>query len=255
MGVCCGNENSGNMDTLRDLPAPDTTGIRDKYTVWEYGTPFKRTPFLAFKNAVNAAEENEGGEGYVTIQSLAAQLTTKAWAGLENEDSVICKVLLSDAFKNPKNGQSDGQIDKDYLMLYGILHCADRKIPTEKAKGLYDVLQEGGMTVHENISATDKDMKPAFSKLCSFVTTDIFNFSNVKVSFDEGEIESLEEGFEDALDDETIGWLEVVYGVKSTLPNATWMEKVTKEGKWVFDATAMRALVFKLAKVDTKHIK
>ena len=78
---------------------------------------------------MNDAESNEGGEGYVTLASLATHLTTKAWAGLENEDSAIAKLLLSDAFKNPKKGQSDEQIDKDYLMLFGLLHCADRPAP------------------------------------------------------------------------------------------------------------------------------
>lgn len=96
-------------------------------------------------------------------------------------------MLLSDAFKNPKKGHSDEQIDKDYLMLYGILHCADKKIPTEKAKGLYNVLQEGGMEVHNNISATDKDMEPTFAKICALVTIDIFNFSSVKTVYDEDE--------------------------------------------------------------------
>lgn len=57
------------------------------------------------------------------------------------------------------------------------------------------------------------------------------------------------------MNDENEGWLEVVYGVKSQLPNESWMEKVTKEGRWIFDATALRAKVFKFGKVDTRHMK
>ena len=89
------------MDELRDLEPPSTKGVTDKYTLWEYKTPFKRTFYKAFKNAVNAAEADEGGKGYVTLASLAQHLDSKAWAGLESENSPLAKLLLSDAFKNP----------------------------------------------------------------------------------------------------------------------------------------------------------
>ena len=68
------------------------------------------------------------------------QFDTKAWAGLDTQDSAISKVLLSDAFKNPQKGQKADQIDKDYLLLYGLLHCVDKKTPLSKANGLYDIL-------------------------------------------------------------------------------------------------------------------
>ena len=62
--------------------------------------------FLAFKNAVNAAHEKDGEQGFVTLPSLREQLTTKAWAGLGNDGSKLGKLLLSDAFKSKKEGQT-----------------------------------------------------------------------------------------------------------------------------------------------------
>ena len=41
---------------LQDLPAPDVSGLTDKYQIWEYKTPFARTIFKAFKLAVERAE-------------------------------------------------------------------------------------------------------------------------------------------------------------------------------------------------------
>ena len=49
-------------------------------------------------------------------------------------------------------------------------------------------------------------------------------------------------------------FLEHVYGAKSRLPNAEWLEKVgSKEGKWIFDATLLREKVFAQAGVDKLH--
>ena len=48
----------------------------------------------------------------------------------------------------------------------------------DKAKVLYDLLQEGGLEAHKQISATDKDMVPVFKKLCYFASVDIFDLTN-----------------------------------------------------------------------------
>lgn len=81
-------------------------GVSDKYTMWEYATAFKRTSFLAFKIAVDKAEQADGAEGFVTLASLSKELTTVAWADLADAESDLSKMLLSDAFKNSKSGQT-----------------------------------------------------------------------------------------------------------------------------------------------------
>ena len=140
--ICC--ESSPNDGTeLIDLPKPSTFRLKDKYSIWEYGTPFKRTLFCPFKNAVNEAEVvDEDGKalGYCTIESLAEVLTTPAWKEIRNRDSDLCKLILSPAFKNPKKKHTEDQIDKEALILFALLHCADNKKPLQKARGFYELL-------------------------------------------------------------------------------------------------------------------
>jgi hypothetical protein len=71
MGVCCDSNDIGDPSKLHDMPAPDVSGLKDKYQIWEYRTPFVRAPFLAFKTAVEDAEKVDGEKGFVTLQSLA----------------------------------------------------------------------------------------------------------------------------------------------------------------------------------------
>ena len=130
-------------------------------------------------------------------------------------------------------------------MLFGLLHCVDRKTPTEKALGFYDILQDGGMAFHSRVCGNDRDIKPNFTKLCLFVTKDLFEFSSVKPIYDEEEVQLLEDAIVEVLEDDDEGWLTAVYDTKGSLRNEAWVEKVTKEGKWVFDATALRARVFR----------
>ena len=105
MGGCCAASRK-DFSVLMDLPAPSLMGVSDKYTMWEYATAFKRTSFLAFKIAVDKAEQADGAEGFVTLASLSKELTTVAWADLADAESDLSKMLLSDAFKNSKSGQT-----------------------------------------------------------------------------------------------------------------------------------------------------
>lgn len=140
--ICCNSESSfTDPNALVDLPMPNVGQLRDLYAIWEYNTPFKRTHFLSFQRCVNKAEITDGAQGYVTLNSLSLELKTNAWSALKSaRSSELRKLLLSDAFKDPKKNQAGEQIDKNILMLYGILHCSDSKIPINKAKALYDIL-------------------------------------------------------------------------------------------------------------------
>ena len=143
MGIaaCCEPSGMGG-EMLVDLPFLSTRGIKDRYAIWEYGTPFMRTHFLAFKRAVYQAEVMCGprGCGWVTIQTLSQVLTTQAWAQLDNDRSPICQVLLSDAFKDKNKGHEAHQIDVEKLIIFGLLHCRDMSKPINKAKGFYELL-------------------------------------------------------------------------------------------------------------------
>ena len=77
-------------------------------------------------------------------------------------------MLLSAEFKDPKQGQQPDQIDFGILTMFSMLHC--NGTPMDRATILYSILQEGGLSAHEEISAGDKDFIPVFNKLALLVT-------------------------------------------------------------------------------------
>ena len=85
----------------------------------------------------------------------------------------------------------------------------------EKAKALYEVLQEGGFERHTHISAGDKDFKPTFEKLCAFTTYDIFGLASdaVKNHYSDDDAKEIKDIIDDEAED---GLLEIVYGPAST---------------------------------------
>ena len=70
------------------------------------------------------AEKAAGGQGFVTIDTLKDQLNSPAWESLKDLNSVLCRVLLSKAFKDAKKNITEPeQISADILLLYGVLLC------------------------------------------------------------------------------------------------------------------------------------
>ena len=129
----------------------------------------------------------------------------------------------------------------------------------EKATAFYEILQEGGLTAHEQISAGDKDMIPVFTKLCSLVTEDVFTWANqhggVSVIYNEDECKSLinKDKLEELREDV---WLDEVYGNNSRLPNQDWLNKVSdKKGKasWIYEPCNLRTKLFELASIQQRH--
>lgn len=153
-----------------DLDAPSASNPLQEF---EYSLPFCRSAFLTFYDHVVKAEKACGGEGFVTLDALAKEFTSQAWSGLADDESIVSQVLLSSAFKDETKGQTAAQIDKNFLILFGILHC--QGTPKDKAEKWYGILQEGGKSVHPKISANDKDMVPVVKKMCDFVTCDVFS--------------------------------------------------------------------------------
>jgi len=136
----------------------------DKLEKFEYSLPFCRCLINTFIPHIKKAEAEAGGKGFVTIESLSKIFTSPAWQDLNDEDSVLVKILLSDAFKDPSKGQSADQIDTTYICLYGLLFCHGTM--HDKATHWYDILQQGGKEMHPSIAAMDKDLVPVFRKMC-----------------------------------------------------------------------------------------
>ena len=126
MGACC---TSGTQDFSRfegldqDLPEPNLQGIKDQYKRFELQLPFARTLLSRFLEKLDAAEKANGEQGFVTPETLRTQLDTQAWLGLENPESGIYKLLVSDLFKDPKKKQEGNQIDSEILRIAGVIHC------------------------------------------------------------------------------------------------------------------------------------
>ncbi len=160
--------------------------------------------------------------------------------------------MLSSAFKNPKNGTEADQIDVDYLLLFGVLHCRDKVKCERKAIGFYDILQEGGMESHAHISAGDKDFEPVWRKLVEFCTTDLFDMAKLKVKYSDDEAKQIEDVIEEMSED----FLDAMYGNNSSLKNDAWMEKIMSPACiYMFDAAEIRRIAFEKSGVDVKHIK
>ena len=159
----------------------------------------------------------------MSFDALAAELNTPLWKTLSNKDSELRKFLETPAFQSSESDLSAGTIDSTKLIMFGILNCVDGKVPMKKARAFYCILQEGGFERHEQISAGDKDFKPAFKDLCAMATVDLFSSANetgaVSEIYDSDDTEKLA----DATDDLAEDWLDEVYDANSRLTNADWL--------------------------------
>ena len=82
----------------KDLPTISLDG-KDAYEKFELSLPFYRTNIKTYEANIEKAHEACGGQDFVTIDALCKVFTTPAWAQLTQNDSKLCKVLLSNAFK------------------------------------------------------------------------------------------------------------------------------------------------------------
>ena len=231
----------------KDLPSVSLEG-KDAYEKFELSLPFCRTQIKTFAANIAIAEAACEGEGYVTLDQLTKVFTSPAWAQLTQNDSKLCKVLLHDALKDANKAQGPDQIDATWLMCYGVILCSGT--PKEKAEVFYGILQDGGLAAHSFISAADKDLPPAFEKMCLLSTVHLFEFAREFTNLDcpfEDYFDKLREAHEDLREDR---FLDEVYGEsQSKLDNEPWLEAVTKKSKWIFNSKDLRKAVFEQAKV------
>ena len=86
----------------KDLAAISMDG-KDTYEKFELSLPFCRTKITTFAPSLLEAEK-KSGEGYVTINALTKIFNTPAWAQLTQDDSKLCKILLSEPFRHKESG-------------------------------------------------------------------------------------------------------------------------------------------------------
>ena len=126
---CCAAKNNGLDDT--PLPEMKLEGL-DANARFEFTLPFYRMRLEAFVTKVTAAS---GESKQLTLAQLTEALgNNAAWGDLQNNNSVLVKVLKSAHFK----GEEEGTLSRDSLIIFAVLHCAaDLRA---RAHVLYDVL-------------------------------------------------------------------------------------------------------------------
>ena len=202
-----------------------------------------------FFEKVDNAEKASGGNGFVTFEALQAELVTPAWFGLGSPESTLYRLLNSDLFAGP-DGNVDGQINADWLRIFGLLHC--KGDAADKAKHFYCLLQ-GGLDKNEYISAGDKDLAPVFTQICAFSTWGLF-----EVTAEHGFIpdnysdqtDALKEQVETVQEDQ---FVEDVFGISSKLENQLWIDTVSEKVYWVLDAVEIRKRLMEAAGIEAKH--
>jgi hypothetical protein len=158
----CGNSRS---NLPEEFPEVDTTSF-DRFSKFEYSFPFYRTRIDIFEGRI---KRFVNGKNSVTLQQLRfAFKDDKKWKELNEDDSLLCKILQSDYFADEKNQDEIGIYP---LILWGLILCAgDARL---KARVFYDVLQD---SLQENISANDKDFKGTFGKLITLATKLVYDY-------------------------------------------------------------------------------
>lgn len=128
------------------------------------------------------------------------------------------------------------------MICLGLLLCASEpKDLSDKAKVFYGLLQEGGISKHTFISASDKDFPPVFEKLCRLATVELFDFAHefagVECPYSKEDLTKLAEAHEHLREEKL---LEEIYGSNSKLDNKEWLEAVTQKAKWVLNSKTLR---------------
>lgn len=238
------------MDTDLDPPMLDNL---DPIQRTELSLPFCRSLIKTYVKHIRNAEKAAGGEGFVTIETLIEEFTSPAWAALMERNSQLCKMLLSDAFKNPSKNQSDSQIDADYLIIFGIIHCNGNL--TDKADEWYSILQEGGKEAHEFLASNDKDLAPCFQKMCEFVTKDAFTefarINGLERKYGKSDLDNISKDAIEILRED--GYLDDVFGALSRLEYEPWVTATVNNAPYMFSAPALRRKILEQANLDFRY--
>ena len=229
---CCAAKANGLDDT--PLPEMKLEGL-DANARFEFTLPFYRIRLEAFVSKVKLAA---GESKEITLAKLTEALGgNAAWGDLQNNNSVLVKVLKSSYFK----GAEEGTLSTDSLILYAILHsAADLRT---RAHVLYDVLQDNNQPF---ISASDKDFEPVFDKIVDLATK--FVYSHVQlvapaenpVSADK--FDAITTFVNDSFREK---FLDDVFGANSKLQREEWEKVVSTAGKWLLIPKEIRAAVEK----------
>ena len=119
-----------------------------------------------------------GDKNYVNIESLRVSFVScPEWDDLADDESLLYKSLNSPIFRFNSSEKSEGdRIDKDYLTLFGLLHCVGG--PVDKANAFYRIISPKGLIRQIETSATTRRWSEIFEKLCKLSFFNIVYFTH-----------------------------------------------------------------------------
>ena len=118
-----------------------------------------------------------GNDDSVNVDSLRVVFgESPDWADLTDETSLLFRMLTSPLLRRFPDTSGDDRIDKDYLALFGLLHCTGN--PTDKAFALYRIILKCGLVKRPWISATTRNWTVVFEKLCKLSSYNIVYFTH-----------------------------------------------------------------------------
>ena len=235
-----------------DLEPPKST---NKLEEFENSLPFSKCFITQFCEHVNRAEDAHGGHGIVTLKNLREEFTSPAWESLHDDNSTIVKLLNSSAFKNPKLNNTGLHYCADSLILWGILLCQGKAL--DKARTLYNVLQDGGPEANPQIAACDKDYPVVIKKMCELATKDVFveflKLAGQETKYTEKDIERIDKDCFEYIREEC--FLEDVYNFHSRLEFDEWLHLVIEKAPYMLTATSLRKKVLESCGLEMKYAK
>ena len=157
------------------IAAPSLRGVKDQFRRFEYQLPFYQTEIDSFFQYVALASMDTDGKS-VTLEGMRAFLKGAEWAELDDDESPLAKLLLSEAFR--RSGTPAGAIDRQALSLFAIMHCHG-KVHQRSEHLLHLVQDRRASTLSPTkrnmpISASTKNMEEIFGTICGLSSFDIF---------------------------------------------------------------------------------
>ena len=136
--------------------------------------------------------------------------------------------------------------------MFGFLNCAGSV--NDKSDVLYSIFQEGGVEKQSFLSAGDKDIKPALTKLMNLCTLELVELMQEVDGTHPMDIEDKADDIDYAHDDLIeFNYLEQLYGTLSKLNYDEWMRESSKKKAisqiW-YEPQRLRMLVFTKAGVE-----
>jgi hypothetical protein len=219
---------------VEEIPVQDLEKL-DRFSRFEHNFPFYRIRIDIFEGKVKRFVV---GKTSVSLNQLRyAFKDDKNWSDLNDDDSLLVKILKSDYFRDPKNKD---EINIHALILWGLILCpGDNEL---KSRVFYDVLQDN---LQPMISASDKEFPDSFRTLIELATKLVYEYEP-QVNSGETPVDP-EKVTDEVIDNLREQFLDGIFGHASKMPRKEYMDAVAKKDNvnYIFNSKDIRQRVDK----------